>query len=76
MTRTRFDLIDSVNSVEIYRVDGKSVESVRRQRDDLASMKAIDNLGDEIWFGLVWMNAECFSRQIWLLFRCYNHLAP
>jgi hypothetical protein len=63
MTSTRLQLIDAIDSVEIDRIDGETIKSVGRQRYDMTAMKAFDNSGNELRFGLVGMNTECFSRQ-------------
>ena len=62
-----FDLVDAVDGAEIDGVDGEAVEGVGGQRDDVAGGEAFDDVGDEVGFGFVGMDAEDLGRQSFLL---------
>jgi len=74
MPRPRLQLVDTIHRLQIHRIDREAIKSIRRQSDDVAAVQAIDNLADQLWFRLVGVDAECFSRQIWLLCLGFSRL--
>ena len=66
-----FDLVDAVDGAQIDGVDGEAVKGVGRERDDVAAIKARDDVVDERWFGFVGVDTESFGRQVLLLFRVW-----
>jgi hypothetical protein len=58
MAGAGFEVVDAVDGAEIYGVDGETVEGVGGKRDDLAGFECVYDTQDEVWFGLLGMNAK------------------
>ena len=66
-----FELVDAVDGAEIYGVDGEAVEGVGGERGDVAGVEAVDDAVDQVWLGLVGMDAEDFGvHKVWVT-RCF-----
>ena len=63
VARAGLELVDAIDGAEVYGVDGETVEGVGGQGCDLAVVEAVNDVGDEVGFGLVRMDAEHFGDQ-------------
>ena len=63
VTGAGFELVDAVDGVEIDGVDGETVKSVGRERDDVAAVETVGDVLDERRLRFVGMNTESFSGQ-------------
>ena len=55
-----FEVVDTIDGLEVDRVDGEAVKGVGGKGDDVAAVEAGDDVFDERWFWFVGMNAESF----------------
>jgi len=58
-----FQAVDTLDGVEIYRVDGQAVKGVGRHGNDVALAQARDDVVDPVWLWFVGMDAQDFRGQ-------------
>ncbi len=63
MASTGFYLVDSFDGTQIDRIHGQTIKRVGGKSYNMTGVKAVSHLGDELWFGFIWMNAKCLGRQ-------------
>jgi TrmH family RNA methyltransferase len=63
MASTGFYLVDPFDSTQIDRIHGKAIKRVGGKSHNITGVKAVSHLGDELWFGFIWMNAKGLGRQ-------------
>jgi hypothetical protein len=55
--------IDTFDRVQVYGVDGQTVESVGGQGNDIAFAQTGDNVINPVWLGFIGMDAQNFRGQ-------------
>ena len=64
MLLPRFDLVDLLDRMQVYRIDREAIEGVGRQGNDVALLEAGDDVFDAIRLWFVGMNPQNLRRQV------------
>ena len=59
--------LNAVDGAQVDGIDGQAVEGIGGQRGDMAGGERADHQSDQLWLGLIRVNAEYLGRQRILL---------